>query len=148
MTPRSTAGLPDRRLTPGAVDPAVTPANIATTVCRSGWSTKVRPPVSYTGTLKRSQLVEYGYTDRDPAHYEEDHLVPLSIGGAPRDPRNLWPEPRTARLPDGTDVGAGTKDGFELYLHAAVCDGRMSLRAAQQAMATDWIAAWEGAGRP
>jgi len=32
--------------------------------------------------------------------------VPLEIGGAPRDPANLWPEPRTIELPGGTSVAA------------------------------------------
>src|SRR5216683_2609243 len=31
-------------------------------------------------------------TNKTPAHYEEDHLVSLELGGHPRDPRNLWPE--------------------------------------------------------
>ena len=147
-TPRGRAGLPDPRLTPGATNPDVTPANIGTTICRSGWSKSVRPPVAYTGPLKRRQIVEYGYRDRDPSHYQEDHLVPLSLGGAPRDPRNLWPEPLVARLPDGTNVGANTKDDFEFSLYSAVCDGRVTLRDAQRTMATDWIAGWEAAGRP
>jgi hypothetical protein len=36
------------------------------------------------------------YNESGPAtDYEEDHLIPLELGGAPRDPRNLWPEPHT-----------------------------------------------------
>jgi hypothetical protein len=145
---RGRVGLPDPGLTPGATNPAVTPDDLATTICRSGWSKSVRPPVSYTGTLKRTQIREYGYEDRNASHYQEDHLIPLSIGGAPRDPANLWPEPLTAILPDGTQVGAETKDRFELYLHAAVCAGSISLRTAQRQMADDWIAGWDAAGRP
>jgi hypothetical protein len=38
--------------------------------------------------LKRQQIREYGYADRHLGAYEEDHLIPLSIGGAPYDPRN------------------------------------------------------------
>jgi len=34
---------------------------------------------------------EHGYTDPIKAH-EEDHLIPLELGGDPRDLRNLWPE--------------------------------------------------------
>ena len=84
---RGRVGLPDPGLTPGATNPAVTPDDLATTICRSGWSKSVRPPVSYTGTLKRTQIRQYGYEDRDASHYQEDHLIPLSIGGAPRDRR-------------------------------------------------------------
>jgi hypothetical protein len=28
----------------------------------------------------------------DTSSFELDHLVPLELGGAPSDPRNLWPE--------------------------------------------------------
>ncbi len=140
--------LPVRSRTPGAVDPTVTQSNIARTICRTGYTTTVRPPASYTGTLKRRQLAAWGYADRDPAHYEEDHLVPLSIGGAPRDERNLWPEPLDAPGADGTNLGAPTKDGFELWLHHRVCDASITLAEAQQMMAVSWVAAWDRAGRP
>ncbi len=49
------------------------------------------PPTPARSSWPRS--IEYGYADRNPAHYQEDHLVPLELGGAPRDPRNLWPQP-------------------------------------------------------
>jgi hypothetical protein len=29
-----------------------------------------------------------------PSLDEEDHLIPLELGAAPRNPKNLWPEPR------------------------------------------------------
>lgn len=74
--------------------------------------------------------------------------MPLELGGAPRDPRNLWPQPNTVDLPDGTAVGSKEKDDLEDALHDDVCNGSMTLDAAQRAMATDWIAAWETAGRP
>ena len=141
-------GLPDPLLTPGAQNPDVTPADLGSTICKSGWTKTVRPPVSYTNALKRRQIVQYGYTDTDLRDYEEDHLIPLEVGGAPSDPRNLWPEPRSATLPDGTKVGATQKDGLENYLHARVCNGTVPLAAAQDAFATDWVAAWEAAGRP
>src|SRR5258707_15688107 len=36
--------LPDRSCTPGSIDPAVTQRNIHSTICRAGWTAKVRPP--------------------------------------------------------------------------------------------------------
>ena len=141
-------GEPDPVLTPGALNPDVTQATIGRTICVAGYSSSIRPPADYTTALKREQIVQYEYADRRLSSYEEDHLIPLSIGGAPRDPRNLWPEPRSAVLPDGAQVGAATKDRFELYLHDRVCSGELALSAAQRAMATDWIGAWERAGRP
>lgn len=74
--------------------------------------------------------------------------MPLEIGGAPRDPANLWPEPRTIELPGGTSVAADAKDGLENYLHRAVCDGSLLLADAQRLIAGNWIAAWQAAGRP
>ena len=39
-----------------ALNPAVTPATIGSTICVSGWTATVRPPESYTEDLKRSQI--------------------------------------------------------------------------------------------
>src|SRR3954469_7643132 len=87
------------------------------------------PPASYTNQLKRQQIRDYGYTDTNPAHYEEDHLIPLSLGGAPRDPHNLWPEPGASPNP---------KDQDEYDLYRMVCAGSMTLGAARAAILTKW----------
>jgi hypothetical protein len=45
---------PDPTLTPGAINPDITQATIAATICNPRWSTKtIRPPASYTNTLKK-----------------------------------------------------------------------------------------------
>src|SRR5664279_936918 len=44
--------LPDSSCTPGAMDPKVTQDNIDQTICVSGYTKTVRPPVSYTNSLK------------------------------------------------------------------------------------------------
>jgi hypothetical protein len=90
------SALPDPSRTPGAVNSAVGQATIGETICVPGWTRSVRPPVSYTEDLKRRQIREFGYADRRLGHYQEDHLVPLELGGDPSDPRNLWPEPKAA----------------------------------------------------
>ena len=130
--------LPDPGLTPGALNPAVTESTIDTTICVRGWTRSVRPPAKYTEALKRRQIREYGYADRRLRSYEEDHLVPLDIGGSPDDPRNLWPEPREAT--DGWN--ADRKDELEAVLARLVCAHQVSLREAQRAIATEWIAAY------
>jgi hypothetical protein len=135
-------GLPDRSLTPGATNPDVTPANLGKTICAKGWTATIRPPASYTTALKRRQIAQYGYTDTALADYEEDHLVSLELGGDPRDPANLWPEPYRATLADGTPVGAHVKDQLENRLNDLVCSGEMPLATAQHLIATDWIGAW------
>ena len=129
---------PDPAATPGALNPAVTQATIEETICVRGWTRTVRPPAEYTYALKRRQVRAAGYADRRLGDYEEDHLVPLELGGSPDDPRNLWPEPR--QPVDGWD--ADLKDDLEGVLNGLVCSGRLSLAAAQQAIATDWEAAY------
>src|SRR5215471_5613708 len=43
-------------------------------------------PHSHTDALKKLQIREYGYDDTRPSMYEEDHLIPLALGGHPNDP--------------------------------------------------------------
>ena len=109
-------------LTPGALNPDVTQENIHSTICVSGWTATIRPPPDYTDALKVKQMREYGETG-PPSAYEEDHLISLELGGAPRDPRNLWPEPR----PRADEV-----DRTENDLNAKVCSGKLSLADAQR----------------
>ncbi len=135
-------GLPDHALTPGATNPAVTQATIHRTICVSGWTATIRPPSSYTSALKTRQLARYGFTHRHLADYEEDHLISLELGGSPRDPRNLWPEPRHIRLPSGLDVGGLSKDSFENSLRRRVCAGTLTLGSAQREIALNWVKYW------
>ncbi|MDA8343134.1 MAG: hypothetical protein M0007_13060 [Actinomycetota bacterium] len=122
--------LPDPACTPGATNPDVTQSDIGTTICASGWTATVRPPESYTEPLKFHQMTAYGETG-PVSSYEEDHLVPLELGGSPSDARNLWPQPGASPNP---------KDEVENAARRAVCDGRLPLASAQRAIATDWIA--------
>ena len=123
-------------LTPGATNPGITQASIDETICNPHWSTKsIRPPEEYTYRLKREQMGEYHDTDTKAAGYEEDHLIPLELGGSPTDPKNLWPEGYSTSIPDG---GAKYKDKVEDYLHREVCSGAMPLAQAQQRIASDW----------
>lgn len=121
--------LPDPHCTPGAISPAVTQANIQSTICSYGYTETVRPPESITEPEKEASLAAYG--DSGPLHdYEYDHLVPLELGGAPNDPRNLWPEPGASPNP---------KDAVEDELRQKVCEGRMTLAHAQRAIAANWV---------
>lgn len=122
--------LPDPACTPGAIDPAVTQQNIHSTICRSGYTKTVRPPESETERAKFD--VDYrAYHVRHSSKSELDHLVSLELGGD-NDIANLWPE--VGKLPN-------PKDKVENDLHRAVCDGRVSLAAAQRAIASDWMTA-------
>jgi hypothetical protein len=133
------SSLPRPDLTPGAVSPDVMPATISETICTPGWTQTIRPPASYTDALKRQQIREYGYSDRKLRDYEEDHLIPLALGGAPRDPHNLWPEPRHAA--DGWTVAQ--KDQLEVTLQKLVCAGMVPLAEAQAAIADNWTAVYQ-----
>ena len=113
-------------LTPGALDPAVTQATIATTICAPGWAAKVAPSAGYLATLKSKQLGRSHATGK-PASYAEDHLIPIELGGAPSDPKNLWPQPRTRVHADNL-VAAG--------LARQVCAGTIPLARAQKLIAT------------
>lgn len=119
-TPTMASAVPSYLL-----NPAVTPTTIMRTICVTGWTATIRPPAAYTTALKIEQLAAEHAADQNPADYEEDHLVPLELGGAPREPRNLWPQPWS---------DARTKDRQENALRADVCAGRMSLAAARLAM--------------
>jgi len=125
LRPRGSAApavLANPTLTPGAINPDVTQANVRTTICVRGWTKTVRPPVVYTNTLKARQLRDLGLAGPSSA-YQEDHLISLELGGAPTDPRNLWPEP----YPRAADV-----DRIENELNAKVCSGRLTLAAARR----------------
>jgi hypothetical protein len=125
--------LPDPACTPGAVDPAVTQANINSTICSSGYTTTVRPPASVTDAFKVTVVADYG--EQDSSTTELDHLVPLELGGAST-ASNLWPEPnRTGAT--GVD---NPKDSVEGAANRAVCDGQITLAAAQRAIAANWVA--------
>jgi hypothetical protein len=132
--------LPDSGCTPGSYNPNVTQSTIHSTICVSGWTATVRPPTSYTNPLKAQGIIDYGYSDTSMSDYEEDHLVPLELGGAPRDPGNLWPEPHY-----GTKT-AYTKDGTETKLKNAVCAGTITLSAARSAIRTNWTTALQVTG--
>jgi hypothetical protein len=118
----ATGLLASAERTPGVLNPAVTEATVAATICRRGWTGTVRPPTSYTSALKLEQMKAYGETG-PPAGYQEDHLISLELGGDPTDPRNLWPEPYPR---------ASAVDRIENDLNAQVCAGSLSLADAQR----------------
>ena len=136
------ADLPNHRVTPGMADERVTQENLNQTICsftRPSWSKSNRPPSSYTSNLKKIQITQYGYSEISPAYYEEDHLIPISIGGAPHSPKNLWPQPRNTI----TEWSAEKKDRLEFALFKAVCKGEVKLVDAQQDISFNWIKAYE-----
>jgi hypothetical protein len=84
-------------------------------------------------------LRRYGIAPGVHPDYEIDHLIPLCLGGSD-DPSNLWPQPR--RSIEET-WNAEAKDRLERLMCNMVCDGQIDLATAQEAFATDWIAAYQ-----
>ena len=107
----------DPTLTPGALNPDVTQATIGSTICVLGWTKTVRSPSSYTHALELRQMTQYG-ENGPTTNFQEDHFISLELGGAPTDPRNLWPEPQ----PRASQV-----DKIENQLNQEVCSGKITL---------------------
>jgi hypothetical protein len=132
--------LEDPTCTPGAISPAVTQSNLASTICRKGgYTSGIRPSTSVTGKEKKLNAASYGYTGR-MGDAEYDHLISLQLGGDPNDYRNLWVEPADPGHRSGSGVN-NKKDPVETKLHTAVCKGQVTLAAAQKAIVTDWTTA-------
>ena len=123
------ANRPNPALSPGVADPAVTQANIHSTICVSGYTATVR---NVSTSTKDKVYAEYGITSHAPGSYEVDHLISLELGGS-NDIRNLWPEPYTG------DDNARDKDVMENRLHDEVCAGTITLAQGQDEIVHWWL---------
>src|SRR5580692_6516208 len=88
-----------------------------------------------TADRRDEVLLRYGLPAGQHPDYESDHLIPLCLGGSD-DFSNLWPQPRHSIEPTWN---AEAKDR---QLCDMVCSGQLDLATAQEAIATDWIAAY------
>ncbi len=122
------AYLPNSTLTPGDTLPVS-----MQDVCTPGYAHRVRD-VPYEE--KQQVYDEYGMPHHAPRQYEVDHLISLELGGSNRK-KNLWPQPYFTR-----PWNAHVKDKLENELHRLVCDGKLTLPAAQHMIASNWIAAY------
>jgi hypothetical protein len=111
------------------VNPAVTPSNIDETICVSGYSHSVRPPYEVTNAIKHELIRQSGLPSEAIHDFTLDHAIPISVGGAPDDIRNLKLEPK---------IESKTKDRIEFCIYRAVCEHRVGLREAQAAIWSDW----------
>jgi hypothetical protein len=121
--------LPDAACTPGANFADAT----AQRVCESGYAKGVR---DVPEEEKNQVYAEYGIKTHRAGQYEVDHLVSLELGGS-NDIANLWPEAAEPR------PGFHEKDQVENYLHQQVCSGAISLRQAQEQIATNWLQVYD-----
>ena len=133
--------LPDPRCTPGVADQAVTQQNLHATVCRKGGYTRtVRPPRAVTDAAKKKLLAAYGIPRSSTAKYELDHLLDLSAGGSSA-VQNLFPQPNILKTATASAYVHNDKDQVEAFAFHALCAGKVTLAAVQQAMTTDWTTA-------
>ena len=141
MAPLAFAGdLPDPNITPGSLDSEVTQANLKESICKQthySWSEAHQPPVSFLQELFAQQTQAYGLTDNNFKHYQMDHLIPLSLGGNPTDPKNIWPQLLL------TKWSARRKDYLEEEIHMKVCNGELPLADAQELFRKNWIEAYK-----
>jgi len=103
-----------------ATNGAVTQATTKTTICTTGYTATIRPTLAYTNGIKRHMMQAAGVTDSRA--FVADHILPLEVGGAPRDPRNFMLQ----NLKDGK-----AKDAVENRVHRAVCSGKATLAEGQ-----------------
>jgi hypothetical protein len=121
--------LPDPSLTPGDTFEVTVPD-----LCVPGYTKKVR---NVPAEMKWELYREYGITLHGTGDYEVDHLIPLELGGS-NSIKNLWPESHRT-----SPWNAQVKDRLEGKLHELVCDGKIDLKTAQQAIASNWIEAYK-----
>lgn len=119
--------LPNPALTPGDTTNA-TKAQI----CTPGYSSSVR---NVTSATKNLVFQLYGLL-RTQDRFEIDHLISLELGGS-NDIKNLWPESYTTQ-----PWNASVKDRLEGRLHYLVCNNRLDLKTAQEAIASNWQIAY------
>lgn len=115
-----------------ALNRDVTNAKAKQTICVAGYSKTIRPPSHETKQIKAGLLRAARIEASHISDFELDHIIPLSLGGHPRDLTNLELQPWAG------ERGARRKDALELRLHNLVCRDGMSLNDAQACIAEDW----------
>jgi hypothetical protein len=116
------------------LNPDVTPTTISTTICQTGWTQTVRPYVADMKRIKAEMLAAIGESIERRNQYELDHKIPLALGGAVIDRRNLALQPIDE---------AREKDAIEVCLSSLVCERKIDLDDAQSAIWENWQKAGE-----
>ena len=124
----SSVSLPRRSLTPGAIRPVPVEELCHTRPVDND------PPVS--GPLQQAVFSEYGLAASSQSEYQLDYLITPALGGS-GDIKNLWPQAYSSTW------NAQAKDQLEEHLHQLVCEHKLQLETAQNAIATDWILAYK-----
>lgn len=128
LQPLPGAGLPDSRLTPGAVQ-----FTNAAQVCALETEADQTPVAS---ELALAVFRDYRIPHPPAGAYEVDYLISPALGGS-RQAANLWPQPYATG-----EWNSRVKDALEDHLRAQVCQGKLELADAQREIAANWIAAY------
>jgi len=120
--------LQDQACTPGDIVQGATREEI----CTPGYARRTR---NVSQSLKNDVYASYGIVKRKPGAYQIDHLVSLQLGGS-NDIANLWPEAASPK------PGFREKDKVENYLRDQMCNGTMTVKEVQTAIATNWLAVY------
>lgn len=128
--PATPSPAPEAPARPAAHNPNVRHATVAATVCRAGYTRRVRPSLA---AHRRALLASAAVPPGEWHGWQLDHRVPLALGGAPRDPANLMLQPRHE---------AERKNRLEVKLQCLVCTGQVPLHVARADIARDWQAAY------
>lgn len=125
--------MPDRDLTPGKAS-----YRTIDQICKKG-SAKDERNVSEsekTAIYQEFGVEKCGGYCSGKQGCETDHLISLEIGGANTED-DLWPEPYDGHW------GAHDKHRLENKLHQLVCAKKITMKEAQTAISTDWVAAYK-----
>lgn len=120
------AQLPDNYKTPGAA----TKANMKQ-ICAADYAGSVKP---VAGWQRTEALSRYGLRPESFSG-DLDHLIPVALGGS-NDPDNLFP------FHPQNELTLDAKNRLADKLRQMVCDGKMSLKDAQDAFKKDWTKAY------
>ena len=118
-----------------ALNPVVKQETIDKTICVPGYARGVRPPTSYTNGVKQMYFQRARINPALEQTYDLDYVIPLALGGHPRNLDNLG-----LRIREGEN-GVKRKESIAMKLQCLVCSGQVTLAAAQREILEDWQAA-------
>jgi hypothetical protein len=120
-------------------NPAITPGHAVAgttvaTVCKPGFGIAAHR-ARYK--VRAAVYASYDVAWSDRANYQDDELIPPELGGDDTQ-ANVWPMPLAAGL-----ATPALKAALTSRLHTLVCAKKLTLAAAQSAIATNWWAAYQ-----
>jgi len=123
---------PQQGVPPELLNPAVTPQTLQQTVCVPAYAASVTPTAAADRSTMLEMMQRAGIDQALSGTYVLDRRVPVALGGHPTQAGNLQ------LLEWGGAYGEQRKQALERRLLLMVCEGKLSLGAAQAAIYPDW----------